>query len=101
LLAGGCGGARIFPRQVAQVGVCCVCGERILSNSAKRTHLCTGIGGCFASGPEYGEKSALGGGGRGKWLEGEGRKSGKNSDPPSCMRYENTSRTGSADASAR
>jgi hypothetical protein len=42
LLAGGCGGARIFPRQVAQVGVCCVCGERILSNSAKRTHLLHG-----------------------------------------------------------
>jgi hypothetical protein len=47
---------------------------RILSNLAKRTQVCARIGIHYTSGPEYREKSALGGSGWGKCLEGRGEK---------------------------
>jgi hypothetical protein len=77
----GCGGARIFPRRVAQVGVSCVCGGAFFSNLAKRTQV-LGANLClFRIGTRISREKRTGCGGWRKWLEGEGRKKRKRSDP--------------------
>jgi len=54
-------------------GVLCVRGGAFFQIWRNEPRFCARIGGCFASGPEYREKSGLEPAARAKWLGGEGR----------------------------